>query len=67
MNALVACGAPPEACMAVVPRGQGPHDIAASLKVPTNVSEALQIAAAGSCLPLDLGALNKKKVHIPLT
>jgi hypothetical protein len=28
---------------------------------------ALQIAAAGGCLPLDLGLLNKKKVRIFLT
>lgn len=62
VNALVACGVPPDCCMGLVPRGQGPHDIAASLKIPTNVSEALHIAAAGRCQALDLGVLNKKKV-----
>jgi len=48
--------------MGLIPRGPGPHDTAASLKIPQNVSEALQIAAAGQCLPLDLGILNRKKV-----
>ena len=48
--------------MGVVPRGPGPHDIAASLRIPQNVSQALQIAASGECHPVDLGSLNKKKV-----
>ena len=48
--------------MGLVPRGPGPHDIAASLKIPQNASEALQIAATGGCHPVDLGILNKNKV-----
>ena len=48
--------------MGLVPRGLGPHDIAASLHIPHNVSQALQIAATAECLPVDLGTLNKKKV-----
>ena len=62
VNALVSCGASEACCMGVVPRGPGPHDIAASLKIPQNVSQALQIAATGQCHPVDLGVLNKKKV-----
>ena len=48
--------------MGLVPRGRGPHDIAASLRIPQNVSHALQIAATGECFPVDLGILNKRKV-----
>lgn len=62
VNALVSCGASEDCCMGLVPRGRGPHDTAASLRIPQNVSQALQIAATGECHPVDLGILNKKEV-----
>ena len=52
--------------MGLVPRGHGPHDIAASLDIPMNVSEALRIAADGRSAPLDVGLINQKKVNIEL-
>ena len=67
VNALVSCGAPPECCMGLVPRGHGPHDIAASLDIPMDVSKALRIAADGRSAPLDVGIINHKRVNISVT
>ena len=50
--------------MGLVPRGHGPHDIAASLDIPMNVSEALRIAMDGRSAPLDVGIINQKKVML---
>ena len=50
--------------MGLVPRGHGPHDIAASLDIPMNVSEALRIAVNGRSAPLDVGTINQNQVML---
>ena len=61
-GALVACNAPADTCLAVVPKGPGSHDFATSLGLPFNAYEALEIAAKAECAPIDLGTLNKRQV-----
>ena len=62
-GALVACGAPADTCLAIVPKGPGSHDLAGSLGLPFNAYEALEVAAAAQCAPFDLGTLNKRQVR----
>jgi len=62
-SALVACAAPKSCCMAVVPRGPGPHDFAIYLNLPLNAIDALEIAANGDSTPIDVGLLNKEQVN----
>lgn len=66
-NALVACGAPEETCMGIVPRGPGPHEFAAYVDLPLNVSDALVVAASSNCYPIDVGLINKKHVRAGLS
>ena len=61
-SALVACGAPAGTCLAVVPKGPGSHEFAASLDLPLNAYEALEVAAKAECAAIDLGTLNKRQV-----
>ena len=65
-GALVACAAPKSCCMAVVPRGLGPHDFATFLNLPLNATEALDIATNADCEPIDIGLLNKSQVLLLL-
>ena len=61
-GALIACAAPKSSCMAVVPRGPGPHDFATFLNLPLDATEALDIAANADSEPIDIGLLNKSQV-----
>ena len=63
-GALVACSAPADTCLAVVPKGPGSHDFAASLGLPFSAYEALEVAAEAECTPIDLGTLNKRQVGL---
>ncbi len=60
-GALVACNAPAKTCLAVVPKGPGAHDLAGAFGLPFNAYEALEVAAAAQCAPIDLGTLNKRQ------